>query len=174
MLKNGTTPAVADFAEEILDEVQSVVIPAIINESLHDQASMEAMKARSAMKSSEFPLKGTNLSSEVAIHEFAAGPSSDGEEDGNSLGPVVSVNEFLLKIDEMQGGGAPVMGPAGDVVQVFRIQDNDGNNVGNKLIALIQSSDNDDDECAPDPAADPAASENQSGGIVDTMNPTAA
>ena len=37
MLKNGATPAVVDFSEDILAEVSGVVIPAIINESLSDQ-----------------------------------------------------------------------------------------------------------------------------------------
>ena len=37
MLKNGATPAVVDFAEETLNEVSGVVIPAIIKEPLNDQ-----------------------------------------------------------------------------------------------------------------------------------------
>jgi len=77
-----------------------------------------------------------------AIHDFASCPQFDGEEDGNSFGPAslkdVIVRDLLLKTDEvvsMQSGnpGAAVMGPAGDVLQVFRIRDDDGNYVGNVL-----------------------------------------
>jgi len=46
MLKNGATPAVVDFAEETLTEVSSVVIPAILNESLNDQQFIYSLHAR--------------------------------------------------------------------------------------------------------------------------------
>ena len=75
-----------------------------------------------------------------AIHDFASCPQFDGEEDGHSFGPAslkdVTVRDLLLKTDEvvsMQAGGSPVMGPAGDVMQIFRIQDENGNYVGNPL-----------------------------------------
>jgi len=46
MLKNGATPAVVDFAEETLNEVSSVVIPAIINESESDQRFIYSLHSR--------------------------------------------------------------------------------------------------------------------------------
>lgn len=46
MLKNGATPDVARFATETLDEVSSVVIPAIINESVNDQAFIRSLYSR--------------------------------------------------------------------------------------------------------------------------------
>jgi len=46
MLKNGATSAVVDFAEETLGEVSGVVIPAIINESLNDQAFIYCLHGR--------------------------------------------------------------------------------------------------------------------------------
>jgi len=46
MLKNGATSAVVDFAEETLGEVSGVVIPAIINESLNDQAFIYSLHGR--------------------------------------------------------------------------------------------------------------------------------
>jgi hypothetical protein len=46
MLKNGATPAVVDFAEETLNEVSGVVIPAIINESENDQRFIYSLHSR--------------------------------------------------------------------------------------------------------------------------------
>jgi hypothetical protein len=46
MLKNGATPAVVDFAEETLNEVTGVVIPAIINESENDQRFIYSLHSR--------------------------------------------------------------------------------------------------------------------------------
>jgi hypothetical protein len=76
----------------------------------------------------------------LAIHDFAACPSFDGEEDGNSFGPLVVkdviIRDLSLQTDEvvhMKSGGKPVMGPAGDVMQVYRMQDDDGNYIPNVL-----------------------------------------
>jgi hypothetical protein len=74
----------------------------------------------------------------IAIHEFAACPQFE-EQHGNSLGPValkdVIVRDLMLKTDEVVSmqTDKPVMGPAGDVLQVFRIMDDDGNYAGNIL-----------------------------------------
>jgi len=75
-----------------------------------------------------------------AIHDFASCPQFEGEEDGSAFGPLnltkVTVKKLKLKTDEVvsfQAGGRPVMGPAGDVLQVFRIRDDDGNYVPNVL-----------------------------------------
>jgi hypothetical protein len=46
MLKNGATSAVVDFAEETLNEVSGVVIPAILNESISDQHFIRSLHAR--------------------------------------------------------------------------------------------------------------------------------
>jgi len=75
-----------------------------------------------------------------AIHDFASCPQFDGEDDGNAFGPVtlkdVTVKNLQLRTDEvvsMQFGDKPVMGPAGDQLQIFRCQDSDGNYVPNVL-----------------------------------------
>jgi hypothetical protein len=48
LLKNGATTDVIDFAEETLNEVSGVVIPAIINESLNDQNFINSLHSRFA------------------------------------------------------------------------------------------------------------------------------
>jgi len=75
-----------------------------------------------------------------AIHDFASCPQFDGEDSGNAFGPVtlrdVIVKDLQLQTDEvvsMQEGGRPVMGPAGDLLQIFRFQDDDGNYIANVL-----------------------------------------
>jgi len=75
-----------------------------------------------------------------AIHDFASCPQFAGEDDGNTFGPVtlerVFVRGLQLRSDEvvsMQVQERPVTGPAGDQLQIFRCQDNDGNYVPNVL-----------------------------------------
>jgi hypothetical protein len=45
-LKNGATPDVVEFADATLEEVSSIVIPAIINESLSDQRFIDNLHSR--------------------------------------------------------------------------------------------------------------------------------
>jgi len=45
-LKNGATPDVVEFADATLQEIEAIVIPAIINESLSDQAFIYSLHSR--------------------------------------------------------------------------------------------------------------------------------
>jgi len=85
----------------------------------------------------------------IAIHDFSA--CSDADSDGTSIfGPVnvtnVNISRLKLKTDEVVHTKAymglnddgtqswkPVMGPAGDVFQFFRVKDSSDNYVGNVL-----------------------------------------
>jgi len=75
-----------------------------------------------------------------AIHDFASCPQFNGEDDSHFFGPAtiknVIVRDLLLQTDEvvhMRSGNRPVVGPTGDVLQIFRMRDDDGNYVGNML-----------------------------------------